>query len=144
MKKIMRIAVAVGILAVAASGETNRVDKTIIKATVTRVDVAEPHPQIVITNAMQLMKLISFFGDIPNEKETNLAGGWEAKFKITFEVSDGVLIKVATSHDDKDWSSGKGDKALQPGLPHFLEPLFKKKQAPNHQIQPIAAKRGSG
>ncbi len=127
MKTITGAAMAVAILVVAASAETNRIDKTVIKATVSRVDVVEPHPQIVITNSTELSKLIFFFGDTPNEKDTDLAGAWEAKFQITFEMSDGVPVNVATSHDDQDWSSGKGDKALKLGLAHFLEPLFKKK-----------------
>ena len=124
MKKIVGIALLVGILAAGANGETNRADRALIKATVSRVDEEEPHLQIVITNATELTRLVAFFGDIQNEKNTDLAGGWEAKFKITFGMSDGAALEVATSYDDKDWSSGKGDKALKPGLSHFLHPLF--------------------
>ena len=47
------------------------------KAIVTKVDVVEPHPTVVISDAEQFAKLLFFFPDLSKEKETDLAGGWE-------------------------------------------------------------------
>ena len=97
----------------------------VISATVERVDVTPPRPKITIDDPAQLTNLLSFFGDIMNETETDLASLWEAKYYIFFKTKNGTDIKVATSYDDEDWSSGKGDKSLKPGLSEFLDPLFK-------------------
>ena len=126
MKRIIATTLLLALVGVPACTYTKQGQNAVVQATVERVDVVEPRPRIVITDREQLTTLLSFFGDIQNEKESNFFGGWEAKFYITFKMEDGSLIKVATAYDDKDWSSGKGDKSLKPGLSRFVEPLFKK------------------
>ena len=79
-------------------------------------------------DAEKAKKQLSFFPGILPEVDTGMAGGWEAKYKIVFHLSHGKKIRVATSYDDKDWSTGKGDKSLKPGLGAFLDPLFAGKQ----------------
>ena len=97
------------------------------KAVVTKVDVTEPHPVIVISDAAQFAKLLSFFPDLSKEKETDLAGGWEGKTQIVFQFRGRPEVKVTTSSDDTLWTSGKGDKPLKNGLSALLDPMFKKK-----------------
>jgi hypothetical protein len=97
------------------------------RAVVTKVDIMPPHPQVVIDDPVQFQKLVSFFQNLQDEKRGGLLYGlWEAKYKITLHFGDGSKIKVATAYDDKNWSSGKGDKSLKPGLGGFLDPMFKK------------------
>ena len=95
-------------------------------AIVTKVDVSAPHPQVEIVGKVQFAKLISFFPNIREKRETNTAGGWEGKYSIVFHFEDRSQIKVTTSYDDENWSSGIGDKNLKPGLSGFLDPMFKK------------------
>jgi hypothetical protein len=98
-----------------------------LQATITRVDIVEPHPTTTITDSGRLDQLLFFFGDIRNDRDPETEGAaWEAKFKIDFKMKDGSQISLATSHDDKDWSTGKGDRPLKPGLSGFLDPMLKK------------------
>ncbi len=95
-----------------------------VRAVVSKVDVLGPHPVVQITDAERVTKVFSFFPGILSETDTGMAGGWEAKYKIVFHLSDGRKVHVATSYDDKGWSTGKGDKSLKPGLGAVLDPLF--------------------
>ncbi len=101
----------------------------VISATVERSVVTRPLPKITIDDPVQLNKLLSFFPNIMSETWNPVAGAWKAKYYIFFKTKNGTEIKVATSYDDEDWSSRKGDKSLKPGLSEFLDPLFKTKES---------------
>jgi len=116
---------AVVFCAIGCSG-TSRPSRSLPRAIITKVDVSPPRPQIVISTKADFQTLLSFFPNLRQQKETDLAAGWEGKYEIVFHFDDGDQVTVMTSWDDKDWSSGKGDKTLQPGLSEFLDPMFKK------------------
>ena len=125
MMKEMIMAAVILAVAVVFAGEP---DTTVPpKAIVTKIDVVEPHPTVIMSDAEQFAKLLSFFPDLSNEKETDLSGGWEGKYQIVFQFRGRPEVKVTTSSDDTLWSSGKGDKPLKKGLSAFLDPMFKKK-----------------
>ncbi len=95
-------------------------------AVIERVDLDPPRPKITVEDRHLVAVLAMSFDEreILNEKPTDSAGSWEAKYEVLFTHEDGRQFKVVTSHDDKLWSSGKGDKPLLWFFPGVVDWLF--------------------
>lgn len=69
-------------------------------------------------------KLASFFPGMGQGKNSDIAAGWKAAYRLTFVPAKGDPIKITVDSKGELWSEGRGDWRAKPGLKDFLDGLF--------------------
>lgn len=69
-------------------------------------------------------KLVSFFPGMGQGKNSDIAAGWKAAYRLTFVPDKGDPIKITVDSKGELWSEGRGDWRVKPGLKDFLDGLF--------------------
>lgn len=102
-------------------------------ATVTWLDSApklpaQPAKTVVIRDADQIRRLISFMPGVGKGRESGVGGHWVADLEITLTKEDGTSVTVFSNYDR--WVEGPSDWAVNPGFKEFIDSLLPARSQP--------------
>ena len=81
---------------------------------------------VVISDPVDLERLLSFLPGVGEGKSSHWAGGWKTELIIVLTRKNGETVVVKSDLDV--WSEGRGDWRFKPEFKTFVEDIFRKAQ----------------
>jgi hypothetical protein len=79
-----------------------------------------------VTDQATVAKLASFFPGVGQSKQSDIAAGWKAAYRLTFVPATGAPVTARVDSAGEAWTEGRGDWKAQPGLKELLGSLLDK------------------
>lgn len=136
------VAASVGLL---GCGRPDKEGPTLVKVEIQRLLPLNSKAETTIDDRAAVAKLAAFFPNVGRGAKSDIAGGWVARYRLTFKPAEGEPIEVRVDSDGKVWTEGRGngDWKAKPGLKDHLDGLLKKEaEAEAGWSKPVNGLRG--